>query len=330
MYKIAFAGFRHNHITGLYNQIKEDPRFEIAGAFEENEEAKIKAEEKGVIFNFNSLDEILEDEKIEIVAIGDYYSARGQIAIKAMEKGKHIIADKPLCTSLEEAHRIRELANDKNLAVGVMFSLRSNKNVIIAKSLIDEGKIGKINNIIFEAQHPLMFGKRPSWYFDGNKQGGTINDIAVHGIDLVRRFTREETSEIIGARCWNFYAKEAPDFKDSAQFMLKMKDGCGVMGDVSYAAPESFGYTHPSYWHFRIWGEKGLIDFREGGDGVTCYLADETEPISISEKPNGKDYDFLDDYVKALGSDVYSLIYSEDTLRSTIQTLLIQLASDSE
>ena len=68
-----------------------------------------------------------------------------------------------------------------------------------------------------------MYGRRPDWYFEKGKHGGVINDLAIHGIDLVRLFTDSDVEQVLSARSWNFYANEEPAFLDSAQFMLKMQ-----------------------------------------------------------------------------------------------------------
>ena len=110
--KIAFAGFRHSHILVLYDMVRASEIFELGGAFEADETAKKEYEEKGVIFTHNSYDDLLNDKTVNTVAIGDYYANRGNMALKALEHGKNVICDKPLCTSLEELDKIEAIAKD--------------------------------------------------------------------------------------------------------------------------------------------------------------------------------------------------------------------------
>ena len=59
---IAFAGFRHSHILGLYNSVKDHQEFNLIGCFEENKEAREKLEESDHIqFNYQTYDEIFQD-----------------------------------------------------------------------------------------------------------------------------------------------------------------------------------------------------------------------------------------------------------------------------
>jgi predicted dehydrogenase len=60
---------------------------------------------------------MLDEVEVDIVAVGDYYGVRGERVIAALERGKHVIADKPLCTSLAELDRIEQLAAEKGLSV---------------------------------------------------------------------------------------------------------------------------------------------------------------------------------------------------------------------
>ena len=269
-FKVAFVGFRHSHIDGLYNRMKDSDQYTIVAACEENAEAAAAAKERGIDITFDDFHEMMQQCEFDILAIGDYFGIRGARAISGLVAGKHVIADKPLCTSLDELQKIRALAKEKNLAIGIMLDMRSNKNVAAAKKLIDEGLIGRIHQIQFTGQHPLSWGSRPAWYFESGKHGGTINDIAIHGTDLTEYLTGHKIKELCAARAWNAYASAAPNFKDSAQGMYVMDDGCGVIFDVSYAAPS--GCKTPYYWQFRIWGEKGVLDFHCTSDGVTAYL----------------------------------------------------------
>ncbi|MBE7052513.1 MAG: hypothetical protein E7395_08110, partial [Ruminococcaceae bacterium] len=67
---IAFAGFRHSHILGLYNTALNEESISITGCFEENEQARKAAEDMEINFKYDSYQKLLEDSDVEIVAIG--------------------------------------------------------------------------------------------------------------------------------------------------------------------------------------------------------------------------------------------------------------------
>jgi predicted dehydrogenase len=319
---VAFAGLRHDHIYALHALASQKAELEVLGCWEEDPASIQRAREKNVRIGYATFDELLRDDIVDVVAIGSYYGARGEMVIRALEAGKHVIADKPLCTEEKELERIRALAKQKGLSVGLMLDLADHANVLRAMELIKKGALGRINNIHFNGQHPLLFGVRPAWYFEKGKHGGVINDIAVHGIDLVRTITGADVARVIGARCWNFYAKAHPDFCDSAQLVLQMSDGCGVIADVSYASPDSYGYTLPSYWSFEIAGERGMLSFSFSSDGVRAYLNGDT--VARVYPPVAPVSDYLDAFLQDIGT---CGAYTDRMLAVTEQTLFIQRAA---
>lgn len=328
MINLGFAGFRHEHIYSLYNIAGESKNVNIAGAWEDFEEAKKSAEtDLNAVFTYESYREMLSDSRLDAIAIGNYYSARGQMIIDALNAGKHVITDKPMCTSLSELSEIKRLAKDKNLIISMMLDLRYSKNVLAAKKIIDEGEIGTVNNICFGGQHPLRYGTRPGWYFEEGRHGGVINDIAVHGIDIIRYIAGLEVKNILAARCWNAFAVKEKHFKDSAQFMLELSNGAGVIADVSYAAPDSIGFALPCYWKFEIWGTKGLLIFSANSDGVQLYKNGNKTVENI--KGIQTDRNCLQDFIDEIGGKKDIILNTGEVLKSAESTLAIQQKADT-
>ena len=122
--KLLFNGFRHGHINALYAKAVTDRRISVVGCIEENAEAKSAAQTSlGIEFSEKSYDEWLASD-IDAVAIGMAYGDRGKAIIKALKANKHVIADKPICTSLEELDTIEKLAKEKGLYVSCMYTMR--------------------------------------------------------------------------------------------------------------------------------------------------------------------------------------------------------------
>ena len=290
-FKVAFVGFRHSHIDGLYSRMKDSDQYTIVAACEENAEAAAAAKERGIDITFNDFHEMMQQCEFDILAIGDYFGIRGARAISALVAGKHVIADKPLCTSLAELREIRHLAQTRNLKVGCMLDMRLNANVNAAKAVIDSGRLGEIHAISFGGQHPLSYGTRPNWYFEQGKQGGTINDIAIHGLDAIEYMTGHTITELTAARTWNAFATFAPVvFQDAAQGMFALDNKCGVMFDVSYFAPEKTGFANPFYWRFTIWGRNGVLEFNYAKAGCQLYLTGAEAVEEIPAATDNSDY----------------------------------------
>ncbi len=329
--KIAFAGFRHGHIFSLYNMVMKRADFKIVGICEEDVEKSLLFMRQEIKVTDTNFDEMLSRIDCDIVAIGDYYAKRGSLAIRALQAGKHIIVDKPLCTSLDEYKIIAELAEKKNLKVGCMFELRSAAEIIEARDMILSGELGKIVQIQFSAQHPISLKTRPQWYFEAGKHGGTINDIASHAIDIIPWMTGLEYKKIVAARNWHALGMGSEYFRDAAQFMLEMDNGCGVMGDVSYAATDAQKDQLPTYWRFTIWGTKGMLEFRVGDDRLYCYKNDKESVNMIGFTRNAQATTAGIDYLDSFVCDINNVKVDLDTqtvLESTKRTLELQRFAD--
>ncbi|MBR5156795.1 MAG: Gfo/Idh/MocA family oxidoreductase [Clostridia bacterium] len=319
---IAFAGFRHGHILSLYFKAIDSDEVSIKGCFEENDKEREKmADAYKIDFNYQTYEEILSDDSIDIVAIGDYFAKRGKMSIEALKRGKHVICDKPICTSLDELSEIEKLSAEKNLKVGCMLDLRYMAQTEKVKELILQGEIGEIVNIAFTGQHCLDYGNRAAWYFEEGKHGGTINDIAIHGVDLVRYLTGKDFTKVNCAKAWNAFATKEPDFKDCGQFMAEMED-ISVMADVSYAAPKC-NKTLPTYWDFYLWGKNGMINFKCAEKVIHLYNNGEEKIIECE----GGVSKYLDDFVAEIKGDGKCFDTTE-TLKSQRQVLMIQQEAD--
>ena len=166
--KIAFAGFRHSHIFDLYDLARASDELEIAGACEGHDltRAEIRAKGRAEITH-DRVDKMLDEVDCDIVATGTYFARRGQVLVKALERGKHVISDKPLCTGMDDLDRIEELSWKKGLKVGCMLTMRDSGQFIAVRDLIRAGRIGAIHAIAFGGQHPLLLGSRADWRSPG-------------------------------------------------------------------------------------------------------------------------------------------------------------------
>ena len=283
--KIAFAGLRHAHIFQLAALARQHPEIEITGVWEENEEAAASAQSFFPEKRYSTYEMLLADPTVNIVAIGDYYGIRGQRILQALSAGKHILTDKPVCTRLDELKQIEKLCAEKRLCLGCMLDLRYDPAIRLARDIISSDQIGNIYALSFSGQHPLQWGTRPQWYFEEGKHGGTFNDIAIHGLDAVQMVTGLPYVKTLCARQWNAFAKEAPDFRDCAQFMGELSNGAGIIADVSYSAPNNSAFTLPSYWRFTFWGEDGYLECHYGEGAVNLAKSTDKHASRIEAPP---------------------------------------------
>lgn len=322
---ILFYGFRHAHILDCYRMAQANPNVQILCAIEENTPARLSAQEKlGISIAPDGYNRWLENSEVDTVVIGGAYGNRGQAVIKALRAGKHVFADKPLCTSLAELEEIRTLAAEKQLKVGCMLDLRKVPAVETVKALLDSGKMGTIHNINFSGQHCVDYANRPGWYFEPGMHGGTINDIAIHGIDLITYLTGQRINYVSCAKVWNAFANRHPDFCDCAMFMAQTAGDAHILADVSYAAPSQV-FSMPTYWNFQIWCARGLITFNYVDSHVTIYEDGASGPEYFPCTP--AESNILDDFIAEIQQDTTT--FTDSVLAASETALRIQQIADS-
>ena len=328
--RMAFAGFRHGHILELYDLARRRDDVRVVAACEEHGPTREALSKAGRVEFTHHTYERMWEEDFEVLAIGDYYARRGELAIQALESGRCVIADKPLCTNLEELDRIAELAAANGRCVGCMLTMRDSGNARAMRRAVLAGAIGEVHTIDFQGQHPLLPGRRPEWYFQPGKQGGTINDLAIHAVDLIGWMTGRRIVEIVAARAWN--ARAEPEwFQDGAQLMLRLDNDGGVLGDVSYLTPEAHAYRLELYWRFTLHGSEGLAEMSHTVKGVRLYGAhsEAVEHLPPAEERTGG---YFDDFLAELtGRELpEGGLTTEQVLASTRRTLLAQKAADEK
>ena len=334
---LAFVGFKHRHTGAIYQEAMADPNITVLGAWEDTEEGRALADGLGLAFNYPTLESVLNDPRVDAVCLGGSFGERGGEAIAALRAGKHVYADKPVCTSLAEIDEIEALASAKNLKVGCYLTLRFSQGIRNLREMIADGTLGEIGCINMTAQHPLQYGSRPMWYFAPGQHGGTINDIAIHGVDLVRFITGMGIKNVTAARTWNHFATEEPDFRDCGQFMAELDNGAGFMADVSYAAPASCGFSLETYWRMTFWGTRGVAEYKMKGAGTAGIDADSAVLLQVALQDSKgftpmelKSYNVtgLGEFVREINGETDLLINTEDVIWSSREVLTIQAAAD--
>jgi predicted dehydrogenase len=298
--RAAFVGFRHMHIFEVYAKVAARQDMEIVALCEEDPETvEHLVSERGIQPTHSSFESMLAEARFDLLVVGDVFSKRGARICDALRAGKHVLSDKPICTDLKELREIEALSGGQSPALAAVLELRDSGAFRRTRELVQAGTIGRVHAICFSGQHPMLPGSRPRWYFEPGKHGGTINDLAIHAVDILPWITGAKFAEIAAARCWSSAPPGRPGFQNAAQLMLVMEGGCGVIGDVSYISPDRFGYTLPQYWRFNLWGEGGMLETAFNESKILLYPSEAELPREIeaaANRPGG----YLEDLLQSV------------------------------
>lgn len=205
-------------------------------------------------------DELLAKEDIDAVDICTPPWTHAELAIKAAEAGKHILCEKPIAPSLEDADAMiaAAKANDVNLMIGQTRRFDGRYQTI--KDQIDAGRVGRPVYIRRAERQYLPFPAE-MWYWDTSIGGGVILDIGVHTSDLLRWLFDDEPVEIrTVAKAVGEAAQEAKSF-DYAQITYKFADGGIGFAETSWAHPRDFGGGQ--YAALDVLGTDGKIEYND-------------------------------------------------------------------
>jgi len=327
--RVAFVGFRHGHIFGLYRLAQERSDTSVVAACEEDGPTRGTLAEAGVEVTHDDYARMLAEVECDVVACGDYFGIRGKRVIQALESGRHAISDKPLCTSMSELIRIHALSETRRLKVGCMLDLGNLGPYVTLREMLMRGVIGETHSITFIGQHPLLYGTRPMWNFEPGKHGGTLNDIAVHGIDIIPWLTGRSIVEITAARAWNAKIKQHPCFQDGAVLMMRLDNDGSAIGDVSYLSSDKHGYQMPPYWRFTIAGSEGVAETCCTAKSVTLWRHDNEAVIEEPAAPNRPGAYFDDFLADIAGTPVPDGLHTQRVLESSRISLLAQQTADT-
>ena len=329
--RLAFLGFRHGHVMGLYKLATQHPGIDVVASAEDDPATIDALKSAGAVkLTHTSYEDVLHNVPCDAVAIGDYFGRRGHLVIQSLQAGKHVIADKPVCTRTFELDLIAQLLQEKNRKLGCLLDLRDNGPFRTARRLIREGKIGQVQTVTVTAQHPLNYGKRTAWYYEDGKHGGSLNDIGIHAVDMVPWMTGRTIIEVVAARAWNVRLKQQhPKFQEAAQMLLRLDNDGSVFGDVSYISPDALGYAADQYWRVTIHGDAGLIEAGYNAKTVSLATATDKTPQHIPadpETPGGVLEAFLAEVHGQPAGD--GMLTTQQVLDASRRSLRIQEAAD--
>ncbi|MEZ2388808.1 Gfo/Idh/MocA family protein [bacterium RCC_150] len=167
-----------------------------------DELARTAADRYGWERHSSSWQEIVEDPTIDVVDIATPNHLHAEIAIAAANAGKHVICEKPLAPTADEARLMLEAVDKAGVVNAVAFNYRRTPAVVLAKKYIDDGEIGDILN--FRGTYLQDWSADPnsplSWRFQKKLAGsGAIGDIGSHVVDLARYLVGEiaEVSSVV-------------------------------------------------------------------------------------------------------------------------------------
>ncbi len=147
---------------------------------------------------------LVEADDIDLIDVCTPGDSHVEIAIAALEAGKHVLCEKPLANSVAEAERMAEAARaaaERGVFAMVGFSYRRVPAIGLAKRLVEEGRLGEIRQVraaylqdwLADAASPM------TWRLEKSLAGsGALGDIGAHAIDMAQHLTGDTITDVSG------------------------------------------------------------------------------------------------------------------------------------
>ncbi len=163
------------------------------GAYDIDPARLAAAEEQG-IHGYTSLEECLNDSRVEIVVIATPNHHHEELAIAAMKAGKHVICEKPVTNNSEELQRILDVQQQTGKVFVVGQNRRWDEDYLVMKKLYDEKIVGEVFHV--ESKVHGSRGIPGDWRGKKEYGGGMMLDWGVHLLDRILLMIPEKVKEV--------------------------------------------------------------------------------------------------------------------------------------
>jgi predicted dehydrogenase len=253
------------HLTAYRN----NNEAEIAAICDLNEHrAKEKAGKYGASKVYTDYRELLANKEIDAVSVCTWNNTHAEISIAALEAGKNVLVEKPLCKTVEEALNVEAAVRSSGKVLQVGFVRRYGNNTQILKRFIDSGDLGDI--YYAKASCIRKLGNPGGWFADKDRSGGgPLIDLGVHVIDLCWYLMGKPKVKSVSGNTYcrlgnrshiqNLSFYKAADYdaekntvEDLANAVIRFDNGASMMVDVSFTL-----HAKENEITAKIYGDKG-------------------------------------------------------------------------
>jgi len=236
--KIAVIGvgsMGYNHLR-VYSEMGD---VQVVGASDLNHERLQLIEDRFSVNTYISYQDLFDKEEPEAVSITVPTAEHEKVAAYALEKGAHVLVEKPIAATVEEGKRLIALANklDRQLMVGHI--IRFNPAMQSLKTRLDNGDLGKIFQVFCRRAGPFPARIRDV---------GVDVDLAPHDIDIMRFLTGMNPMRVFAETEQQIHT----DHEDLLFGLLRFPEGITGALEINWLTPTKMRET-------LVLGEKGLF-----------------------------------------------------------------------
>jgi len=193
--------------------------------------------------------ELLRDPEVEMVSITAPNRLHAQIAIDAARAGKHVVCEKPLCLTIEEADAMIDACRKAGVLLLYAEELFFAPKYLKAKQLADEGAFGRVHLVKQGEKHS---GPHAEWFWDVEQSGGgAVMDLGCHGIAFCWWFLGKPNIKSVYSQMTTQVHHERTQGDDEAVTIIEFASGAVGMVESSWNRPGGMDDS------IEVFGDKG-------------------------------------------------------------------------
>lgn len=244
-----------NHIkAAVNNKLEIIAVCDIVPEHMENVLAKHGIEGDTSIKRYTDYRKMVQENKPELVSIATESGIHAEIALYCIENNINVIIEKPMAMSLQDADKIIELSEKKNVKVCACHQNRFNVAVQEMRKALESGRFGKLSHgsIHVRWNRNKDYYTQAPWRGTWAQDGGALMNQCIHGIDLLRWTFGDEVEEVYGQTRQQFH--DYLEAEDVGMAVVKFKNGAiATVEGTTNVYPQNLEET------LYIFGEKGTV-----------------------------------------------------------------------
>lgn len=261
---IGCGSWGRNHAR-VYKYLQRSSLLAVADV---NEKAAKEIGERYNVDWYTDPDKVFDRSDIEAVSVCTPTVTHANITLNAIQTGKHVLVEKPMTDTIDEAKSLIRAAEAQGVYLAVGFVERFNPAVNETIKKISEGEIGDVI-----LAHARRVSRRPLRIGDV----GVIKDLAIHDIDIVNQLFHAEAEEVF-ATAGNI----AHQFEDYANIIIRFKGNRNAFIETNWLTPRKVR-------RLIVTGTKGLINVEyipqeitvENNQGLYQPFIENKEPLRL-------------------------------------------------
>lgn len=290
---------------------------------------------------------MIQENQIDLVSIATESGLHGEIALYCIESGIHVIIEKPMAMSLEEADKIIDLSEKKHIKVTACHQNRFNIAVQKMRNALEAGRFGKLSHgsVHVRWNRDQNYYMQAPWRGTWAQDGGALMNQCIHGIDLLRWMLGDEVESVYGVTRQQFH--NYLEAEDLGMALVKFKNGVvATIEGTTNVYPKNLEETlylfgekgtvklggkstnNIDVWNFEDETEednknKGLEEATSNvyGNGHTSLFADMIQAIEMDRKP------YVDAYAGRRALEMVLAIYKSQKTGEVVEFPLTRFAS---